>query len=160
MQSGANSLKYFPHIDGLRAVAVGMVILFHFGFGLPGGFIGVDVFFVISGFLITSIIRNEIDKNSFSLARFWERRARRILPALSLVLAVVSIAGWNLLLPGDFKRFGEALFTQAFFVQNVVFWKGEGYFSAPAENQPLLHTWSLAVEEQFYLVFPILIFFL
>ena len=155
MQIENNHIKYLPHVDGLRALAVAMVILFHFGLGVPGGFVGVDVFFVISGFLITSIIRSELLQQSFSLARFWERRARRILPALSLVLGIVALAGWYLLLPNDYKQVGQALFAQAFFIQNVVFWKGEGYFSAPAENQPLLHTWSLAVEEQFYLFFPI-----
>lgn len=150
------SPQYFPFIDGLRAVAVLLVVLFHFELGIPGGFIGVDVFFVISGFLITSLIFNDIEKGNFSLGRFWERRARRILPALAIVILATLVAGWFLLLPRDLIDLGWSVLAQAVFLQNVVFWKGEGYFAAPSEVKPLLHTWSLAVEEQFYFVFPLL----
>ena len=154
VQRGINGRGYCPHIDGLRAVAVLLVLFFHYGLGATGGYTGVDVFFVISGFLITSIILRDLEGGSFTLANFWERRARRILPALAVVLGAVFLAAWFLFLPSDFMNLGESLFAQAVFLQNVVFWHGEGYFSALAETQPLLHTWSLAVEEQYYLIFP------
>jgi peptidoglycan/LPS O-acetylase OafA/YrhL len=151
------ALAYRRDIDGLRALAIVPVVLFHFGFpGFSGGFVGVDVFFVISGFLITSIIWRERQARTFSFIEFWTRRARRILPSLFVMLAAGLAAGWYLLTPDDYQELGRSLRYQAFFASNFFFMRGHGYF-APAEAvQPLLHTWSLAVEEQFYLVFPLL----
>lgn len=153
MQSNA----YRPEIDGLRAVAVLVVVLFHAGMGFRGGYVGVDVFFVISGFLITSIIRHDLESGEFSLLSFWERRARRILPALFVVTGASTVAGWWMLFPSDLAEFARSLAAQALFCANVVFWKGAGYFGEIPEEQPLLHTWSLAVEEQFYLAIPLLL---
>jgi peptidoglycan/LPS O-acetylase OafA/YrhL len=152
--------KYFPHVDGLRAVAVVMVLCFHYGFSFPGGYAGVDVFFVVSGFLITGLLMRDLDTGTFRAADFWCRRARRILPALLLVLAATAIAGWFVMLPADLSSLGESLLAQSVFLQNVVFWKGEGYFALPSESKPLLHTWSLAVEEQFYLLYPLVLLLL
>lgn len=149
-------MAYYPFIDGLRALAVLLVVLFHLDLGFTGGFIGVDVFFVISGFLITSLILKDLQIGEFRLACFWERRARRILPALLVVVAASIFAGWFLLLPRDFLELGWSVLAQSVFLQNVVFWAGEGYFAAPSESKPLLHTWSLAVEEQFYFAYPLL----
>lgn len=150
---------YRPDIDGLRALAVIPVILFHLkiaGFG--GGFIGVDIFFVISGYLITSIILREIREGRFSMVRFWERRILRILPALFFVLIATTIASYFIILfPTDFINFGQSLAAQGLFIVNIFFMRTGDYFAAPAETIPLLHTWSLAVEEQFYIVFPILV---
>lgn len=152
------ALAYRRDIDGLRALAIVPVVLFHFGFpGFSGGFVGVDVFFVISGFLITSIIWRERQAGTFGFVDFWTRRARRILPSLFVMLAAVLVAGWFLLTPDDYQELGRSLRYQAFFGSNFFFMRGHGYF-APAEAvQPLLHTWSLAVEEQFYLLFPLLL---
>ena len=151
-------IPYRRDIDGLRAVAVVPVILFHAGFRWPsGGFIGVDVFFVISGYLISGIIRSEMESGRFSVAGFYERRIRRILPALFTLLAVTTVAAWLWLFPNDFRDFGESVAATALFSSNVLFWSKVGYFATPADAQPLLHTWSLAVEEQFYIVFPILL---
>lgn len=149
-------MHYRKDIDGLRALAILPVVLFHaelkpFG----GGFIGVDVFFVISGYLITSLIRAEIQQGSFSIVRFYERRVRRILPALFVILLFASIVAWWLLLPGQYDNFSQSVLATALFVSNVLFWKESGYFDAPAVQKPLLHTWSLAVEEQFYIIFPL-----
>ena len=154
-------IKYRPDIDGLRALAVGSVVLFHAGvpfFG--GGYVGVDVFFVISGYLITSIIAREAQDGRFSAARFYERRVRRIFPALFFLLAVASAVASLLLMPADYKEFGESVAATALFGSNLFFWVKSGYFDATADLKPLLHTWSLAVEEQFYLLFPPLIAFL
>lgn len=152
-------LPYRPDIDGLRAVAVLPVLLFHAGLStFSGGFVGVDIFFVISGYLITSIIL--ADGPRFSLAGFYTRRARRILPPLLLVLAVSAAVAWVTLLPGDMKAFGRSMAAVAVFGSNVLFWRESGYFDAAAEFKPLLHTWSLSVEEQWYVLFPIpLLFF-
>lgn len=154
------NLKYRPEVDGLRALAVLPVILFHAGFdAFKGGFVGVDVFFVISGYLITSIIVNDCRSGIFSLASFYERRARRILPALFVVIAACMPFAWAWMLPPEtiaFSRNGLAAIT---FVPNVYSWLTTSYFGTPAERLPLLHTWSLGVEEQFYLVFPLLVWF-
>lgn len=151
------SALYRPEIDGMRAVAVMAVVSFHAGFGVTGGYIGVDVFFVISGFLITSLIVKDIGIGKFSLINFWERRARRILPALVVVVLTTLGAGWFLLLPSDYTSLGASAMWQAVFAANIHFWINTGYFEGHAVEQPLLHTWSLAVEEQFYLVVPLLL---
>lgn len=149
-------MKYRSEIDGLRAVAVIPVILFHAGFEFfSGGFIGVDVFFVISGYLITTIIHDEIKNSSFSIVSFYERRARRILPALFFVMMVCVPFAWLWLLPSQYKDFSRSIVAVNLFSSNILFWRESGYFAAAAELKPLLHTWSLAVEEQFYLVFPL-----
>lgn len=147
---------YRREIDGLRALAVLPVILFHAGFGwVPGGFVGVDVFFVISGYLITSIILDELEEGRFTLAGFYERRARRILPALFFVMLVCLPVAWWLLLPAEMVDFANSVMAVAAFVSNILFWLQTDYFAATAEQIPLLHTWSLAVEEQYYLLFPL-----
>ena len=149
-------MQYRPEIDGLRALAVIPVILFHAGFSaFSGGFVGVDVFFVISGYLITTILMNDIEAGHFSLAHFYERRARRILPALFCVIAVCLPFAWAWLLPSQMQDFSHSLVAVGLFASNILFWKESGYFEATAEEKPLLHTWSLAVEEQYYLLFPI-----
>ena len=148
-------MMYRRDVDGLRAVAVLPVVLYHAGFNGPsGGFIGVDVFFVISGFLITSIVAREITEGRFSLISFYERRARRILPALTGVILASFAVGWFVLLPIEMKNLGQSAFATAFFLSNVYFTLKLDYFAQAAEFAPLLHTWSLAVEEQFYLFFP------
>ncbi|MCH8685927.1 acyltransferase family protein [Pedomonas mirosovicensis] len=151
-------MHYRPEIDGLRAVAVIPVILFHAGLSLfSGGFAGVDVFFVISGYLITSIIINELEEGRFSIVRFYERRARRILPALFVVMlcCIPFAAAW--MLPWQFKDFAQSLIAVTLFSSNILFWREDDYFATAAEEKPLLHTWSLAVEEQYYLLFPLLL---
>jgi len=153
-------LKYRAEIDGLRALAVVPVILFHAGFeSFSGGFVGVDIFFVISGYLITTILIEDIEKKRFSLVNFYERRARRILPALAVVSLFSIICAWVLLNPIELNKFGFSLLGVATFTSNIVFWRSEGYFTDSAELNPLLHTWSLAVEEQYYVLFPIFMFF-
>jgi peptidoglycan/LPS O-acetylase OafA/YrhL len=149
-------MRYRPEIDGLRALAVLPVILFHAGFDtFSGGFVGVDVFFVISGYLITSIIYNDIKDGSFSIALFYERRARRILPPLFLVCLACIPFAWLWMLPEAFENFGESIVAVSIFASNFFFWQDSNYFAAPAELKPLLHTWTLAVEEQFYILFPL-----
>jgi peptidoglycan/LPS O-acetylase OafA/YrhL len=149
-------MKYRHEIDGLRAVAVLPVILFHAGFGIfGGGYVGVDIFFVISGYLITSIIISELEKERFSIARFYERRARRILPALFVVMLACLPFAYLWMLPSQLKAFAQSLIAVSLFLSNWLFWSEAGYFEAAAELKPLLHTWSLAVEEQYYLLFPI-----
>ncbi|VVN94945.1 acyltransferase family protein [Pseudomonas fluorescens] len=144
-------------IDGLRALAVIPVVLFHFGFStFSGGFVGVDVFFVISGFLITSILFREISAQRFSFVDFWARRARRILPALSVVLLVTLALGWLLLTAKDFSELGRTVRYQSLFISNILFMREDGYFQPASDLKPLLHTWSLAVEEQYYIFFPLL----
>jgi peptidoglycan/LPS O-acetylase OafA/YrhL len=154
------NFPYRPEIDGLRAVAVLAVVLFHAGLGVPGGFVGVDVFFVISGFLITSLILKDLQAGTFSLAHFWERRARRIIPAAVVMVMVVLMAGWFLLLPSDYAAAGKSAGMHALFASNFHFWRSTNYFASSADEQPLLHTWSLAVEEQFYIIVPFLLLLL
>ncbi|MDH5477691.1 MAG: acyltransferase [Nitrospinota bacterium] len=153
---------YRPDIDGLRAVAVAPVVLFHAGFSqVSGGFVGVDVFFVISGYLITGIIQRDLEKGEFSLAGFYERRARRILPALYFVLFSCLAAGWFIYLPLDFQFLAKSSISTAFFSSNFFFWQeGGNYFARDSDFFTLLHTWSLAVEEQFYIVYPPVLMFL
>lgn len=145
---------YRPDIDGLRALAVLPVVLYHAGLGFPGGYVGVDVFFVISGFLITSILRHDILSDRFSLLGFYDRRVRRIFPALFVMLGLTTLGAAAVLLPEHLLAFGRSLRATALFAANLHFWSLEGYFTEAAELKPLLHTWSLAVEEQYYLVFP------
>ncbi|GAB4263639.1 MAG: acyltransferase family protein [Pararhodobacter sp.] len=152
------SPSYRPEIDGLRAVAVLPVIFFHAGFtGFSGGFVGVDVFFVISGYLITGILVSDLRNGRFSIARFYERRARRILPALFVLLAASALAAHLLLMPPPFMDFSASLFSVVLFLSNMLFISEVDYFAPAAEDTPLLHTWSLAVEEQFYILFPLIL---
>jgi peptidoglycan/LPS O-acetylase OafA/YrhL len=146
---------YRPEIDGLRAIAVTAVILFHADLGFAGGFVGVDVFFVISGYLITSIIAREIDEGRFTLSNFWDRRIRRVLPAGTLTILLTIVAAYFVMLSDDFRSVGQSALAQAFFSSNILFWRTINYFTDTATGLPLLHTWSLAVEEQFYLIYPL-----
>lgn len=147
---------YRPDIDGLRAIAVLGVILYHYGAKwLPGGFTGVDIFFVISGYLITTVIRSELDSGTFSFKRFYLRRILRIFPALIVVLATSLVAGWFLLVPADYSKLAESALYASVGLSNVFFLNNTSYFDQAAELQPLLHTWSLGVEEQFYFVWPL-----
>jgi peptidoglycan/LPS O-acetylase OafA/YrhL len=151
-------MKYRPDIDGLRTVAVLPVVLFHAGLpGIDGGFIGVDVFFVISGFLITSIIHREAVENRFSFSGFYERRLRRIMPALLAVIAFVVAGSILLLLPSDLSNLPSQVVGSVFFAANIVLWREAGYFAPAAEELPLLHIWSLGVEEQFYIFAPVVL---
>jgi peptidoglycan/LPS O-acetylase OafA/YrhL len=154
-------LRYRPEIDGLRAVAVIPVIFFHAGFGpFSGGFVGVDIFFVISGYLITSIILREKEEGTFSIRAFYERRVRRILPALYLVTLCCIPFALIWMAPEQRSAFGKSVVAVALFVSNVLFWSETGYFTPAADEKPLLHTWSLGIEEQYYIVFPVLILLL
>ena len=151
-------LAYRPEIDGLRAIAVLSVLAYHaFPTVLPGGFIGVDVFFVISGFLITSILAGELAEGRYSLAGFYARRILRIFPALALVLWACLVIGWHTLLADEYKLLGKHVAAGAGFVANFAFWFEAGYFDRASELKPLLHLWSLGIEEQFYIVWPLLL---
>jgi hypothetical protein len=152
-------VKYRADIDGLRAIAVGAVVAFHAGVpGSSGGYVGVDVFFVISGFLITTILVSELAaEGRLSFARFYERRIRRIFPALFAMIAVTAPVAAVVLLPSDLARFGASVAATTAFASNVLFWSEAGYFQTDSELKPLLHTWSLAVEEQFYFALPVLL---
>jgi peptidoglycan/LPS O-acetylase OafA/YrhL len=151
-----NKLEYRPEIDGLRAFAVLPVVFFHAGFEtFKGGFVGVDMFFVISGYLITSIIISELTEGVFSISNFYERRARRIMPALFFVMLSSLPFAWAWLTPKEIQDFAQSLIAVSLFGSNIFFWQETGYFAPSAELKPLLHTWSLAVEEQYYLLFPI-----
>lgn len=154
----SNIMKYRPEIDGLRAIAVISVIIFHFSKELlPGGYLGVDVFFVLSGYLITKIIWEEIRVKRFSLSKFYERRIRRLVPALLVLLLFTLIVSFFILLPTDLIGFSKSLLATQGFVANVFFWRDTGYFTAASEMKPLLHMWSLGIEEQFYIVFPFIL---
>lgn len=149
-------MKYRADIDGLRALAVAPVVFYHVGLGTPGGFAGVDVFFVISGYLITAILLKEIAHGDFSIVRFYERRARRLFPALFAMLVVSTLFATQWLIPTDLVSYAKSAFTTLFFVSNIYFYTEVGYFNELAHTKPLLHTWSLGVEEQFYLVAPVI----
>ena len=164
------NFKYRPEIDGLRAIAVLSVILYHAGFEvnfneklykvLPGGFLGVDIFYVISGYLITYLILERIKNNSFSFFNFYERRARRLLPTLFVVIAISIIAGWIFMMPGQMKDLSGSAISSLFFLSNFWFWMTDNYFAETSSLKPLLHTWSLSIEEQFYLIFPPFLYFI
>ena len=160
------SLNYRPEIDGLRAIAVTAVVLYHADFVIrginpfKGGFIGVDVFFVISGYLITSIIAREMQEGNFSFATFYERRARRILPALFTVTAASIPFAWMYMLPKALKEYAGSVLSILVFGSNIWFWLEDSYTAEPSALKPLLHTWSLSVEEQFYILFPIILLLL
>ena len=153
----ASDSKYRPDIDGIRALAVLAVVIFHAKLGLSGGYAGVDVFFVISGFLITGIILRELKNGTFSFVSFWERRIRRILPALAAVTAAILAAGWFLLVPDDYRSLGRQILALVLCASNVQLYREDGYFATRSEEKPALHTWSLSVEEQFYLAAPFLL---
>ncbi|MCP5182059.1 MAG: acyltransferase [Pseudomonadales bacterium] len=155
------SMQYREEIDGLRALAVIPVVFFHAGFsGFAGGYVGVDVFFVISGYLITSLLLADCDDQRFSIMRFYERRARRILPALLAVILLCIPVAWLVMVPDALVEFGHSVVAVITFVSNVLFWTENSYFGDAAEVKPLLHTWSLAVEEQYYLLFPVVVLLL
>lgn len=150
--------NYRPEIDGLRAIAVTAVIFYHLGIGVfTGGYVGVDIFFVISGYLISGILLAELTKNNFTFVKFYERRIRRIFPALIVVLVSSCLAACALLPPAKLRDFGQSLVATISFASNIYFRLKSGYFNADAELTPLLHMWSLSVEEQFYIAFPILL---
>ena len=152
------SLSYRADIDGLRAIAILLVVAFHaFPSAVPGGFIGVDVFFVISGYLITHILQQEIQSGTWSLANFYARRVLRIFPALVLVIFVFLLAGWYTLLAPEYKQLGKHVGLGAAFLSNFGLWFEAGYFDKVSEAKPLLHLWSLAIEEQFYIAWPLLL---
>ncbi len=150
--------RYRPDIDGLRAIAVLAVVGFHaFPFRIPGGFIGVDVFFVISGYLISTILFENLGASTFSFADFYARRIRRIFPALLVVLVACIAVGWFALLPAEYGQLGKHIAGASVFVSNFMFWHEAGYFDTLADTKPLLHLWSLGIEEQFYIVWPLLV---
>jgi peptidoglycan/LPS O-acetylase OafA/YrhL len=151
-------VKYRPDIDGLRAVAVLLVLIFHAGFSIfPGGYVGVDIFFVISGYLITGILLNDIEEKQFKFTTFYKRRIRRLMPALFGMLLITTIIASIILLPSDFSSYGKSLISVVLSLSNIYFWRENGgYFEGNVEEVPLLHTWSLSVEEQFYLLWPLM----
>ena len=162
--------KYRPEIDGLRAIAVLSVVIYHAGFKieifesnnllLPGGFLGVDIFYVISGYLITFLILEQQQKKKFLFSEFYERRARRLLPALFVVIISTLISGWFLMLPNQLEELAGSALSSLFFVSNFWFYEIDSYFAESLSFKPLLHTWSLSIEEQFYLIFPPVIYLL
>jgi peptidoglycan/LPS O-acetylase OafA/YrhL len=160
-QLSSHSISYRPEIDGLRALAILPVVLFHaFPNLLPGGFTGVDIFFVISGYLITSILLKDIQAGTYSIKTFYARRIRRIFPALIVVLIASLVFGWVMLTPEEYQRLGKHTAGGVGFIANFMFLKEVGYFDAAADTKPLLHLWSLGIEEQFYIVWPILLAFI
>ena len=156
MSQAPGNSDHRPDIDGLRAVAILSVLLFHVSAAaLPGGFVGVDIFFVISGFLISGIIFRNLGRDSFSYVDFYVRRIKRIFPALLLVLCTVWFAGWATLFTDEFEQLGKHVAAGAAFVSNVALWRESGYFDKAPSSKPLLHLWSLGIEEQFYIVWPV-----
>ena len=157
--SNSHKLGYRPDIEGLRAVAVLLVVIFHFHLvpGISSGFMGVDVFFVISGFLITSIIRRQLHAGTFSLGTFWIHRIRRLGPALIATTLLTLWFGWLRLLPTDFEKLAQQTIAAQLYVANIFYWRNVNYFGLQADEVYLLHTWSLAVEEQFYIFYPLLL---
>ena len=156
MSASASHSPHRPDIDGLRAIAVAAVVLHHaFPERIQGGFVGVDIFFVISGYLISAIILDGLQRPRFSFVDFYARRIKRLFPALILVLATVFVMGWFHLLPVDYQRLGKHMLAGSAFLSNFAFWRESGYFDAAPATKPLLHLWSLAIEEQFYLLWPL-----
>ena len=157
-----SNLIYRPEIDGLRALSVLAVLLFHADVACPGGYVGVDVFFVISGYLITRLILRDFDAGTFSFAQFWERRVRRILPASLFLTVCVLLAGYLFLVPSELEDLAKSAVSHLLLASNVYFWRLDwyGYFGVNADAQPLLHTWSLSIEEQFYFFYPFLLYVL
>lgn len=152
--------KYHPDIDGLRALAVLSVVIYHaFPEWLKGGFVGVDIFFVISGYLISTIIFTNLEKETFSFREFYIRRVKRLFPALLLVLVSSLLFSWFALFADEFEQLGKHVLAGTVFISNLVFWSENGYFDNIAASKPLLHLWSLGIEEQFYIIWPLLIWF-
>lgn len=150
--------KYRPDIDGLRAIAILSVVGFHaFPVWVKGGFVGVDIFFVISGFLISTIIFDNLERNTFSFIEFYSRRIKRIFPALLVVLIACFAFGWFTLFAEEYKQLGKHIAAGVGFVSNFVLWNESGYFDKAVETKPLLHLWSLGIEEQFYIAWPLLL---
>ena len=155
----SHSNDYRADIDGLRALSVMLVVGFHaFPSRITGGFIGVDIFFVISGFLISTIIFNKLSNNSFSIMEFYTRRIKRIFPALITVLASCFILGWFALFSDEYKQLGKHIVASSGFISNIIFWQESGYFDNSAITKPLLHLWSLGIEEQFYVIWPLILY--
>lgn len=151
-----HQMTYRPDIDGLRAVAIILVVLFHaFPDLMPGGFIGVDIFFVISGYLISGVILSRLAAGTYSFADFYRRRILRIFPALVIVLGLCLVAGCLLFTPNVFQSLGKHVLGGAAFISNILLYNETGYFDAAAHAKPLLNLWSLGIEEQFYLIFPL-----
>ncbi len=158
MKSNISNHKYRPDIDGLRAIAILVVVVFHyFPSAVPGGFIGVDIFFVISGYLISTIIYEALDKNVFSFTLFYSRRIRRIFPALILVLATCFLVGWFSFTAIEYKQLGKHIAAAATFLSNIILWGEAGYFDNASDTKPLLHLWSLGIEEQYYIAWPLIV---
>ncbi|NLC65886.1 MAG: acyltransferase, partial [Clostridium sp.] len=156
-----SATSFRAEINGLRAIAVVSVVLFHFGIaGFSGGFVGVDIFFVISGFLMTSIVIRGLGKKNFSFISFYLARARRIIPALFFLAIVLLIVGWFYLSPDDYLNLAKEVDRSLLFLSNNYFFKHSGYFDPDSHERLLLHTWSLSVEWQFYILYPILLFFI
>ncbi|MFL0800343.1 MAG: acyltransferase [Agarilytica sp.] len=148
-------MNYRADIDGIRAIAVTTVILFHYGVtGFSGGFVGVDIFFVLSGYLISSIIFDKLEKGRFEFGNFYFRRIRRLFPVYVVVMAVTFALAYAFMLPREFREFGQSLVASTVYISNILFFLEAGYFDTASHLKPLLHTWSLSVEEQFYVVFP------
>jgi peptidoglycan/LPS O-acetylase OafA/YrhL len=158
MSVNSSHASYRPDIDGLRAIAVLSVVLFH---GFPqifkGGFIGVDIFFVLSGYLISRIIFEQLNQGRFNFFDFYSRRIKRIFPVLLIVLVAVYIVGWFTLLADEYSQLGQHIAAGTAFISNFVLWGEAGYFDNSAHTKPLLHLWSLGIEEQFYIVWPLLL---